>query len=725
MSSASPSPAGGDTDPTRKLPPWAGPFLAGSTLTVFGYSCRQDKQAKALEAIAQKQNEAAPTLASVSLSSGKTFQLVNTPSEAIAAIQRGQLKKEVVEIGDIGGQAYTYVFTSVSTNANKVHDVVLRGVPMGASRDAFLTNLKASGACTVAEVMPRNGMSAQPGTQIVIEKSPWYSPFVWPVVLLAGAILVSRIIGNGLQGLKSRLGGLGMDSGGSLQKFLERPKDRFSDVGGNRTVVAEMKAIVQEIKQYQAGTHKGHLPKGVLMSGEPGVGKTFMARVLCGEADCPMFYMNAGDLTSSSYMGAWTRAVKNLFAEARELRDKGTAELRSGPDATGEEEQAIVIFLDEFDSIGKSRGNSESHGEHERAVNTLLAEMDGVDEGKNRGIIIIAATNKADSLDPALKRPGRFTTQLKVPAPETAEERLDVLRKVTPRILKDHGLTLQDESVLAEIAKITAGTSPDHLRGMVQRAADLAGRSLRNTVARTDLFEAYQQTLFGHAREELLNPARLELVAAHEHGHGLAALACGRNPLIVSMKPRGDSLGRVVIDANPLTEAAATRNDLLLALVILAGGRAGEMNRFGVGGTSAGVTGDFSTMDSVSRRIIDTGMLDGTFGQGLAEAETWELPESYRQDVNRLGDSAVAVAREVINLAGPEVFAKIVTDSLKLKNELVGPEAVAFYSERVSQTALRDMQELVKKYLEDPLGWYKQHTSEKAGRTRSSSKAQR
>lgn len=694
-------------------PSWVLPFLAGSAVVAVGTSlrgCRSqsvEKGGKGADSTATNVNTTAASLPQAAL--------FYDSAEALNALKTGAVSTNIVELAGANSESFTYVFTNAT---NSTHTAMLRGVVPGAHRDQFLKQLREEGARTVIEVPSAPAVSPAPGVPAATAPNPWWSHFVWPVTLVAGVLILGRYLSKHFGGigeaLRSELGG--DDKHSNLQKFVERPKDRFSDVGGNQTVVAEMRALVEKLRAYQKGDLPIRLPRGILMHGAPGVGKTFMARVLCGEAETAMFYMNAGDLTSSSYMGAWTRAVKKLFKDARDLRDQGTKELRKG--GGGTERQAVVIFLDEFDSIGRARGAESSHGEHERAVNTLLSELDGIDEIKNSGIIVIAATNNPEGLDPALKRPGRFTLQFAIPGPQTSEERLDVLRKVSSKILPAQELRLASEEALEELAKVTQGTSPDHLRGMVDRASELALRAERNRVSREDLFEAYQQTMFGHPYDDLVAPERRVHVAAHELGHGLTAVACGRSPLIVSMRPRGDSLGRVVVDAHPLTEAAATRDDLFRALIIAAGGRAGELLHFGSSGTSPGVSGDFRSMEKIARLIIDSGMTNGGFSPQVAEADTWELSPAYQAELKRICAGAIAAAREIGIAVGRDRFRSMVRDATALESELIGPQAAEFFTTRVGVDELARARKVVANYLEDPVSWfesYKKRYSAKKG----------
>jgi len=365
----------------------------------------------------------------------------------------------------------------------------------------------------------------------------------------------------------------------------ERPGTTFDDVAGYAGVKQEIREVVDFLKEVEKFAEIGaRVPKGVLLVGPPGTGKTLIARAVAGEAGVPFLSVTGSDFMEM-FVGVGASRVRDLFESARKM---GRA----------------IIFIDEVDSVGRKRGAGlgGGHDEREQTLNQMLSEMDGF-EG-SEGIVMIAATNRPDILDPALLRPGRFDRQVVVPLPELADRReiLDVHVK---------GKRIHDDVDLDVVARGTPGMSGADLSNLVNEAALIAVRNGDDAI-RADHFEsARDRTLMGQKRESMaLTPDEKEAIAYHEAGHALcAAVLPTADPLHkVTIIPSGMALG--VTMQLPEEERHIHRQDYLEdSLVVMMGGRTAEDLVFGVGST--GASNDLVRATEIARRMVrEWGMSD-------------------------------------------------------------------------------------------------------------------
>ncbi len=347
--------------------------------------------------------------------------------------------------------------------------------------------------------------------------SSWFKLLVGfgpTLLLIAAFVWMSRraaAAGGGLFGLgRSR-----------AKRFSEeQPKVTFDDVAGIDEAENELIEIVDFLKnpaKYQR--LGGTVPKGVLLVGAPGTGKTLLARAVAGQAGVPFFSLSASEFVEM-IVGVGASRVRDLFRQAREAAPS-------------------IIFIDELDAIGRTRGSGAQlggHDEREQTLNQILTEMDGFDS--RQGVIVLAATNRADVLDLALLRPGRFDRRVVVQRPDRAGR---------TAILKVHtkNVPLAPDVSLERIAAETPGLVGAELRNLVNEAALRAARKDANAVRSEDFGEAMEKITLGPARNILLNPADRERTAYHEAGHALVALLVpGSDPVHrVSIVPRGMALG--------------------------------------------------------------------------------------------------------------------------------------------------------------------------------------
>ncbi len=415
----------------------------------------------------------------------------------------------------------------------------------------------------------------------------------------------------------------------------------FQDVAGVDEAKDEVKEIVDFLREPDRfSAIGGRIPKGVLLVGPPGTGKTLLARSIAGEAGVPFLFASGSDFVEM-YAGVGAARVRRLFRDARK-------------------HPSCIVFIDELDAVGRSRGgNSLSHEEREQTLNQLLVEMDGF-EG-HRGIVVVAATNRQDILDPALLRPGRFDRQVTVGNPDL-RGREAILRVHTRKVAVDAGADLRS------IARGTPGFSGADLANLVNEAALLAGRAGRTLVVDADLQEARDKVLMGVERRSV-SLSELDRVncAYHEAGHALvAALLPGADPLHkVTIIPRGRAMG-VTMQLPEQDRHTYTKGFLETQVAVLMGGRVAEelfMNHM-----TSGASNDIERATDIAQHMVcEWGMSElgplayrkpGTAfesdrAHGISEATAQRVDEEIRRVVMDAYDRARTVIdrnREAVRL---------------------------------------------------------------------------
>ena len=359
---------------------------------------------------------------------------------------------------------------------------------------------------------------------------------------------------------------------------------RFSDVAGEDEAKAELVEVVDFLKNPEKYTQMGaKIPKGVLLVGPPGTGKTLLAKAVAGEAGVPFFRMSGADFVEM-FVGVGAARVRDLFRQARE-------------------KSPCIIFIDEIDAIGRKRSDAAVGGndEREQTLNQLLVEMDGFDS--RTGVIILGATNRAEVLDPALLRPGRFDRQVLVDKPD-----LDGREA----ILKIHtkGMKLGEDVDLRKIAQASAGLAGADLANIANEAALHAVRNGRESILQADFEEAIEKSIAGLERKSrVLSEAERKRVAYHETGHALTAyLTPGSSPVSkISIIPRGFGALGYTLQYPTEDRFLLSENELLGSVDVMLGGRAAEEVIFG--DISTGASNDISrASDTVRQMITEYGM---------------------------------------------------------------------------------------------------------------------
>ena len=455
---------------------------------------------------------------------------------------------------------------------------------------------------------------------------------VVPFVLLIAATfyLFSKI---------SRGNNNSMDFGKSRAKLSEDGgRVRFTDVAGLNEEKEEVKELIDFLKNPKKFQKLGaRIPKGVLLVGPPGTGKTLLAKAVAGEANVPFYYISGSDFVEL-FVGIGASRVRDMFKQAKQ----------SAP---------CLIFIDEIDAVGRQRGTGlgGGHDEREQTLNQLLTEMDGF--GANEGIIIIAATNRPDVLDPALLRPGRFDRQVTVSLPDQREREA---------ILKVHAKdkVFSDDVNLENLSKRTPGFSGADLENLLNESALLAVRRDKKAIGMDEIDEATDRVLMGPAKtSRKITDKEKQLVAIHESGHAVIGLKLEDANEVhkITIIPRGMAGGYTMMLPKEEKISIATKNELLARITGLLGGRVSEELYFGE--ISTGASDDFSKATKIARAMVtEYGMSD----LGPVQLEHKEEGVFLGRDYNKTRNFSDAVALEI-----DEEVRKIVNECYKKATKIL------------------------------------------------------
>ena len=531
-------------------------------------------------------------------------------SEFKNLISDGTIKK--VELGETYFLGYTEDSSSAPMENGIVTSLITsnRGTvykTVGLLTENFLSFLDSTGVTYYATVTKPN--------YILSFVLNWIIPIAFFMLIWR---LLFKKMGGGI-------GGSIFSAGQSRASAVEEGKvsTRFTDVAGVDEAKEELVEVVDFLKSPKKYTDiGGKIPKGVLLVGPPGTGKTLLARAVAGEAGVPFFKISGSDFVEM-FVGVGASRVRDLFKQARE-------------------KAPCIVFIDELDAIGKSRVNSISGGndEREQTLNQLLVEMDGFDNEK--GLIMLAATNRPDVLDPALLRPGRFDRQVVVDRPDV---------KGREAILKIHSKNVKmgSDVDLASIATTTSGFAGADLANIVNEAALLAVRAGRKLVSMEDFDEAVEKSIAGlQKKSRVIKEDERKIVAYHETGHALvAAFTEGADKVHkISIVPRGVAALGYTLQMPEEDRYLRTKKELLGEVDVLLGGRAAEQVIFGEVSTGAGNDLQRAT-DLVRRMITDYGMSDKFFnvvlssrGAGYGAAEP-TLVREYSEETQNYVDTEI------------------------------------------------------------------------------------
>ncbi len=420
-----------------------------------------------------------------------------------------------------------------------------------------------------------------------------------------------------------------MSFGKSRARLLENTKKvTFADVAGCDESKQDLEEVIDFLKD--PGKFQrlgGKIPKGVLLVGPPGTGKTLLAKAVAGEADVPFFSISGSDFVEM-FVGVGASRVRDMFAQAK----------KNSP---------CLLFIDEIDAVGRHRGAGLGGGndEREQTLNQLLVEMDGFDENEN--VILIAATNRPDVLDPALLRPGRFDRQVVVPNPDV---------KGREEILKVHvrKVPLAKDVNLAVVARGTPGFSGADLANLVNEAALLAARRNKRKVTSKDFDDAKDKVLMGNERKSMaMDEEEKKLTAYHEAGHAICSLNVPETDPIhkATIVPRGRALG-MVQQLPEKDQYSYSRAKMLSRLIICMGGRAAEELKFGRDKVTSGASSDIAAATKLARAMVTEWGMSDVLGPVLYVENSEEvfLGKSVTQNKNMSEETARAVDAEIKRL---------------------------------------------------------------------------
>ncbi len=415
-----------------------------------------------------------------------------------------------------------------------------------------------------------------------------------------------------------------MDFGRSRAKLSEDGGQvRFKDVAGLKEEKEEVEELIDFLKNSKKFQKLGaRIPKGVLLVGPPGTGKTLLAKAVAGEANVPFYYISGSDFVEL-FVGVGASRVRDMFKQAKQ----------SAP---------CLIFIDEIDAVGRQRGTGlgGGHDEREQTLNQLLTEMDGF--GANEGIIIIAATNRPDVLDPALLRPGRFDRQVTVSLPD-AKEREAILEVHAKNKILDEGVNLTN------LSQRTPGFSGADLENLLNEAALLAVRRNKKSITMDEIDEATDRVLLGPAKtSRKITEKEKRLVSIHEAGHAVLGIkvADAQEVHKITIIPRGQAGGYTMMLPKEEKIGIMTKNELLSSIIGLLGGRVSE--EMFLGEITTGASDDFRRATNIARSMVtEYGMSDLGPMQLEQKSEGVFLGRDYTKTKNFSDQVALEIDKEV------------------------------------------------------------------------------
>jgi len=486
----------------------------------------------------------------------------------------------------------------------------------------------------------------------------WLLPFLIIIAIwMFFAGRMQRNMGSGILGM------------GQSKKLVnsEKPKTKFDDVAGAQEAKEEVLEIVDFLRYPERYVELGaKIPKGVLLVGSPGTGKTLLAKAVAGEADVP-FYSVSGSSFIEMFVGVGAARVRDLFEQAKK-------------------DAPSIIFIDEIDAIGKSRAASGMMGgndEREQTLNQLLAEMDGF--STDTPIIILAATNRPEILDPALLRPGRFDRQVLVDKPDF-QGRIDILN------VHAKGVKCDKDVDIEEIARLTAGLAGADLANIVNEAALLAGRKSQKSVRQADLRESVERAIAGLAKKSRrIDEKEKRIVAYHESGHALVAETTkgAKKVSKVSIVPRGLAALGYTLNTPEENKYLAQKHELLAEVDVLLGGRAAE--EVFLGEISTGAGNDLERATDIVKAMVQIYGMSEVAGLMVLEKQRNSFLgggiQSSREYSEKMAEEMDGFIKDTLN----EHYTEVKNRLEEYRDAIEKIVTLLFEKENISGTQVRDI----------------------------------
>jgi len=516
------------------------------------------------------------------------------------------------------------------------------------------------GDTKLVDALDRQGIEYQgfSETNWFTEMFGWLFPFLIIIAIwMFFAGRMQKSMGGGLLGM------------GQSKKMVnsEKPKTKFDDVAGVEEAKEEVQEIVDFLKYPARYVEIGaKIPKGVLLVGSPGTGKTLLAKAVAGEAEVPFFSVT-GSSFIEMFVGVGAARVRDLFEQAKK-------------------DAPSIIFIDEIDAIGKSRASGGMMGgndEREQTLNQLLAEMDGF--GTDTPVIILAATNRPEILDQALLRPGRFDRQVLVDKPDFAGR-----VKILHVHMKD--VKIDKEVEIEEIARLTAGLAGADLANIINEAALLAGRKSQKTVKQKDLFESVERAIAGLAKKSRrINPKEKKIVAYHESGHALLAETTegAKKVSKVSIVPRGLAALGYTLNKPEEDKFMMQRHELWAEVDVLLGGRAAE--QVFIGEISTGAGNDLERATDIIKSMVQTYGMSDIAGLMVLEKSRQSFLGGGGQPAREYSDKMAEDMDEFIKTSLQEHYEDVVARLEEYRGAIENMVALLYKKENITGEEVQEI----------------------------------